>query len=193
MATDPIQLFLTCRARAVEAGAGFEATAGVLATATPDGRPAARFVLVKEVGPDGFRVFTNYRSRKARELDANPRAALCFHWPEIGEQFRIEGSVERLDDAANDAYFAGRPRESQLGAWASDQSSPIPSREHLVARFTELGEEHEGRPVPRPPHWGGYLLIPERVEHWINGDHRLHDRFAYERDGDRWIESRLAP
>lgn len=193
MVTDPIQLFLKCRQRAVEAGAGFEGTAAVLATASADGKPSARFVLVKDVGPDGFHVFTNYQSRKAHELDENPWGALCFHWPEIGEQFRIEGLTERTDDATSDAYFAARPRDSQLGAWASDQSRSIPSRQYLIERMERVGREHEGRPIPRPPHWGGYRIVPERIEHWINGDHRLHDRFLYERTEDGWSETRLAP
>jgi pyridoxamine 5'-phosphate oxidase len=193
MTTDPIELFLRCRERAVEAGAGFDGTAAVLATASPDGAPSARAVLVKEVGQDGFFVYTNYESRKATELDDNPRAALCIHWPEIGEQFRIEGRVERASDERNDAYFRSRPRESQLGAWASHQSRPIPSREHLVERMEQLRVEHEGREVPRPPHWGGYRIVPERIEHWINGDHRLHDRFCYERTAEGWAETRLAP
>lgn len=193
MTTDPIELFLRCRARAVEAGAGFEGTAAVLATATPDGVPSARAVLVKEVGQDGFFVYTNYESRKARELDANPRAALCIHWPEIGEQFRIEGPVERASEARSDVYFRSRPRESQLGAWASDQSRPIPSREYLLERLLSLRAEHEGRDVPRPPHWGGYRLIPHRIERWISGDHRLHDRLCYERTDAGWSEVRLAP
>lgn len=193
MATDPIQLFLKCRQRAVEAGAGFEGTAAVLATASADGRPSARFVLVKDVGPEGFHVFTNYDSRKARELDENPWAALCFHWPEIGEQFRVEGPARRTDGATSDAYFASRPRDSQLGAWASDQSQPIPSREHLVQRMERFRLEHEGRPIPRPSHWGGYRIEPVHIEHWINGDHRLHDRFAYDRTDEGWSETRLAP
>ena len=193
MATDPIQLFLECRKRAVAAGTGFEGTKAVLATATPDGRPSARYVLVKDVGPEGFFVYTNYGSRKAHELDANPWAALCIHWPEIGEQFRIEGRVERTDAATSDAYFHARPRESQLGAWASDQSRPIPAREHLMERLERERQKYDGRPVPRPPHWGGYLIVPTAIERWVNGDHRLHDRFLFERSDDGWKETRLAP
>ncbi len=192
-ADDPIALFLACRAAAVEAGAPLDGTAAVLATASPDGVPSARFVLVKEVGEDGFFVYTNYESRKARELDANPRAALCVHWPEIGVQIRVEGRVERAPAERSDAYFAARPRESQLGAWASTQSQPIESREALLARFAALETQHEGLPVPRPPHWGGYRLVPERIEHWKNADHRLHDRFLYVREGAGWRVTRLAP
>lgn len=193
MTTDPIRLFLDCRRRAVEAGTGFDGTKAVLATASPDGVPSARYVLVKEVGEDGFFVYTNYESRKARDLDANPRAALCVHWAEIGEQFRVQGRVERASAARSDAYFRARPRDSQLGAWASDQSRPIPSRAHLVEKMEQLRAAYEGRDVPRPPHWGGYRIVPERIEHWINGDHRLHERFVYERTADGWRETRLAP
>lgn len=190
---DPIALFLACRAAAVEAGTALEGTAAVLATATPEGIPSARFVLIKEVGPDGFFLYTNYESRKARELDTNPHAALCFHWPETGVQFRIEGSVERAGAARSDAYFASRPRESQLGAWASEQSQPIASRDELIERFGAVAARFEGSPVPRPEGWGGYRLVPERIEHWQNAAHRLHDRFVYVREGERWVATRLAP
>lgn len=193
MSSDPIDLFLASRARAVSAGAGFDGTAAVLATASLDAAPSARWVLVKEVGADGFFVYTNFGSQKAQELDRNPQAALCFHWAEIGEQFRVAGPVERASAARNDAYFESRPRSSQLGAWASAQSQPLASREVLEARLEALTQEYEGRPVPRPPHWGGYRLVPERVERWINGEHRLHDRFLYERVADGWRETRLAP
>jgi len=190
---DPISLFLACRDDAVKAGTLFDGTAAVIATATREGVPSARFVLIKEVGPDGFFVYTNQESRKAHELEQNPRAALCFHWPETGVQFRIEGRVERAPDERSDAYFASRPRESQIGAWASAQSRPIGSREELIARFEEFSSQFEGRPVPRPPHWGGYRIVPERIEYWRNGDHRLHDRFLYVREGSGWRVSRLAP
>jgi pyridoxamine 5'-phosphate oxidase len=193
METRPIALFLRCRARAIEAGAPFDGAAAVLATASASGVPSARAVLVKEVSEDGFFVYTNYQSRKARELDENPQAALCVHWPEIAEQFRVEGRVERASEARSETYFQSRPRESQLGAWASAQSQPIPDREHLEARFAELEREHEGRPVPRPPHWGGYRSVPARIEHWISGDHRLHDRFVYERTATGWTVARIAP
>lgn len=192
-AHDPIALFLDCRRRAVEAGAGFDGTAAVLATATADGRPSVRWVLLKEVGPDGFFVYTSYGSRKAAELDANPRAALAVHWPEIDEQFRVEGLVERAPEARSDAYHAARPRESQLAAWASEQSSPIPDRAHLEERFRQMEERFAGGDVPRPPGWGGYRIEPERIERWISRDHRLHDRFEYVRDGAVWTRARLAP
>lgn len=192
-AVDPIALFLSARAAAVRAGAPFEGTDAVLATATPDGVPSARFVLVKEVGADGFFVYTNYESRKARELDANPRAALAIHWPVTDVQFRVEGRVERAPAERSDAYFASRPRESQIGAWASRQSEPLPSREALLARFEEAGRRFGDAPVPRPPHWGGYRIVPDRIEHWQSGAHRLHDRFVYEREGDGWRVTRVSP
>lgn len=190
---DPIALFLACRAEAVAAGTAHEGVAAVLATATPEGIPSARYVLVKEVGPEGLYVYTNYGSPKARDLDANPRASLCVHWPETSAQFRFAGPVTRASAERSDAYFASRPRESQLGAWASAQSSPIPSREALLEAFAEADARFAGREVPRPPSWGGYVLRPERVEHWTSADHRLHDRFLYERDGGGWRVTRLAP
>jgi pyridoxamine 5'-phosphate oxidase len=190
---DPIALFLAERARAVSAGAEYEGAAAVLATATPDAVPSARFVLVKEVGEDGFFVYTNYTSRKARELDTNPRAALCFHWPETGVQFRIEGPVERATDARSDAYFASRPRESRIGAWASDQSAPIASRDVLLARYAEAQVRFGDGPIARPPGWGGYRIVAERIEHWVNGEHRLHDRVVYVRGERGWETVRLAP
>lgn len=190
---DPIALFLASRAEAVAAGAAHDGVAAVLATASPDGMPSARYVLVKEVGPDGFYVYTNYGSPKSRDLDANPRASLCIHWPETGVQFRVAGPVERASAERSDAYFASRPRESQLGAWASAQSTPIGSRDELMAAFTAAEARFAGGPVPRPATWGGYVLRPQRIEHWKAGDHRLHDRFLYERDGDGWRVTRLAP
>lgn len=193
VSADPIALFLSCRADAVEAGAPMDGMIAVLATASPDGAPSARCVLVKEVGPEGFFVYTNYQSRKGRELDENPRAALCMHWVETGIQFRIEGSVSRATEARSDAYFASRPRESQLAGWASDQSQPLASRDALLARFAEAEARFEGRPVDRPAHWGGYRILPERIEHWQNGAHRLHDRFVYVREGDGWRVTRLGP
>ncbi|MEZ4337145.1 MAG: pyridoxamine 5'-phosphate oxidase [Sandaracinaceae bacterium] len=191
---DPIARFLDARDRAVRAGAGFDGTAAVLATASPEGAPSVRWVLVKEVEPGGFFVYTSYDSRKGVELDLNPRASLAMHWPEIGEQFRIEGPVRRASAERSDAYFAGRPRDSQIGAWASPQSQPIASREALMARVDEISTRFGDEPVPRPPTWGGYVLVPERVEHWINGDARLHDRWVFERvDDGGWKMQRLAP
>jgi len=190
---DPIARFLDSRRRAVVAGAGFDGSAAVFATATTDGAPSVRWVLVKEVSDDGFFVYTNYGSRKAVELDANPQAALAMHWPEIDEQFRVEGPVQRASPERSDAYFAARPRESQLGAWASPQSEPIESREVLETRLAEARARFEGREIPRPDGWGGYCLRPERVERWVNREARLHDRWLWVRDGDRWKVRRLAP
>ncbi|MCC6877219.1 MAG: pyridoxamine 5'-phosphate oxidase [Sandaracinaceae bacterium] len=191
--TDPIELFLACRSEARAAGAPMDATIAVLATATADGRPSARAVLVKDVEPDGFFVFTNYESRKARELEDNPFAALCIHWPETGVQFRVEGRVERVPPERSDAYFASRPRESQLGAWASAQSRPVGGREALLEAFAQAEDRFAGRDVLRPPHWGGYRIVPSRIEHWVNGEHRLHDRFLYERGAHGWTVTRLSP
>jgi pyridoxamine 5'-phosphate oxidase len=165
-----------------------------LATATRDGVPSARIVLFRGLTPEGaIRFFTNYESRKARELDENPRAAATFHWRELGKQVRIEGTVSRLPAEASDAYFAGRPRMSQLGAWASPQSRPVSSLEELFAKRAAKEAEFQGGAVPRPPFWGGYALTPVRVELWIAGDARLHDRHLYERVQGGWKASTLAP
>ena len=177
------------------AAAGFlDPNAAVLATATPDGRPSARHVLVKGAGPDGFVLYTNYSSRKAADLDANPRAALVLAWAPLGRQVVAEGAVERVPAAQSDAYFASRPRASQLGAWASPQSRELGSRAELEAAWQAASDRFEGGPVPRPAHWGGYRLRPERVEFWQGRPNRLHDRIAYVpgRDG-AWTRHRLAP
>ncbi|AKF08694.1 pyridoxamine 5'-phosphate oxidase [Sandaracinus amylolyticus] len=190
---DPIALFLETRSRA-EPNEPWDAVACALATADAKGRPSARFVLVKEVDADGFWFYTNEQSQKGKDLDANPWASLCFFWPSVHTQFRIEGPVEKASAARSDAYFASRPRISQVGAWASDQSRPIASRETLTDRVRQLEAQFEGKPVPRPPHWGGYRVIPQIVEHWVEGDYRLHDRFRYERQEDgTWRATRLAP
>ncbi len=190
--TDPIALFLALRerARSVEP---WEATACPLAPAEASGRPSVRFVLAKEADADGFCSYTNHGSRKARELADNPFAALCFHWNTLGVQFRIEGPIERASSARSDAYFAARPRISQLGAWASEQGRPLASRDELLARLRTFEEKFADMEVPRPEHWGGYRVRPERFEYWINGEFRLHDRFEYRRDGDAWRVTRLAP
>jgi pyridoxamine 5'-phosphate oxidase len=192
MSEDPVAVFLALRARA-EKSEPWDAAACVLATADARGRPSARFVLVKEVDREGFWLYTNTASRKGHELAENPWAALCFHWPSVQSQVRVEGPVEPAGDARSDAYFAGRPRLSQIGAWASDQSRPIASREELVERMRALEAKFEGQPVPRPPHWGGYRVIPQSIEHWTEGEFRLHDRVLYERDGAGWKTTRLSP
>ena len=169
------------------------ADAMALATVDGDGRPDARMVLLKGFGEDGLRFFTNYESAKAGQIEAAGHAAVIVYWRELDRQVRARGAVERLPAADSDAYFATRPRDSQLGAWASPQSSPIESREELDAKVGELGERFAGDDVPRPEHWGGYLLRPESVEFWQGQVGRLHDRFRYSREGDGWRIERLAP
>jgi pyridoxamine 5'-phosphate oxidase len=164
-----------------------------LATATPDGRPSARFVLLKQADQDGVVFYTNYQSRKARELDDNPQAALALYWPGLERQVRFEGTVERTAPAQSDAYFASRARSSQLGAWASRQSEPAPGRDALTQALVRATESHAGGPVPRPPHWGGYRLKPQLVEVWQGRAARLHDRFVYQRNDDQWRLTRLFP
>jgi pyridoxamine 5'-phosphate oxidase len=165
-----------------------------LATAAPDGRPAARMVLLKGHDERGFVFYTNSESRKGGELAANPQAALLFHWKSLRRQVRIEGRIEPAGAEEADAYFATRARDSQLGAWASDQSRPLESRAAFEARFAALKAAYEGRDVPRPPHWWGYRLVPDRIEFWSDRAFRLHERrlFALGPDG-RWTEGLLYP
>jgi pyridoxamine 5'-phosphate oxidase len=167
--------------------------AAALATATADGAPSVRMVLVKQLDDGGLVFHTHATSRKGRELEANPRAALLFFWDPLGRQVRVEGPVERVPDAEADAYFASRPRGAQVGAHASRQSEVIPGREALERRVAELEAELEGVEVPRPPGWVGYRLTPETWELWQHRDSRLHDRFRYRLEGGAWIVERLAP
>jgi pyridoxamine 5'-phosphate oxidase len=164
-----------------------------LATADAGGRPSLRVVLVRQVDERGFVFHTNFNSRKGRELLANPHAALCFYWPTLDEQIRVEGSVEQLGGEESDAYFMTRPRGSQLGAWASDQSARLETRETLEARYRDVEKRFDGVPVPRPPFWGGFRLRPARVEFWYGRPDRLHDRVLYIRDGNAWRIERLYP
>jgi pyridoxamine 5'-phosphate oxidase len=188
---DPLAQFDAWFAGAREAVPLAEAMA--LATVSADGRPAVRYVLMKGHGPRGFEFHTDYRSPKAADLDANPRAAAVFWWPQLGRQVRISGPVERLDAASSDSYFETRPRERRLGAWASEQSRPLAGRAELEARLGEVESRFEGREIERPEHWGGYRLVPEELEFWQQGEERLHDRFRYRRAGEGWEIGRLAP
>jgi pyridoxamine 5'-phosphate oxidase len=170
----------------------FEPNATVLSTADERGRPSARTVLLKRYGPEGFTVYTNYESRKGRELAANPAACLLFPWYPLERQVIVTGSVSRLPEAESDAYFATRPRGAQIGAWASAQSEPIPGREWLDERWAQYEARFPGE-VPRPPHWGGLLLAPDAVEFWQGRENRMHDRLRYVREGGAWRLERLSP
>lgn len=171
-----------------------EPTAMTLATATLDGKPSARVVLLKDYDQNGFVFFTNYESRKGTELAQNPCATLLFYWDSLRRQVRIEGRVEVLSATESDKYFASRSYESQLGAWASPQSQVVPSRRVLLDRCKELAGQYRPGAVPRPPYWGGYRVVPETVEFWQGGEGRLHDRLCYVRTGSAgWRLLRLAP
>lgn len=192
MADDPIALFTAWFAEA-QAAEPNDANAMTLATADAAGRPSARMVLLKGHGADGFDFYTNLDSRKGKELAANPRAALLFHWKSLRRQVRVEGAVEPLSDAEADAYFATRGRDSQLGAWASDQSRPLDSRATFEARFAEMAERFEGQPVPRPPRWSGFRVVPQAIEFWTDRLHRLHERRLFTRRDSGWNEGLLYP
>ena len=191
-ATDPFQLFDDWFAEA-KASEPNDPEAMALATATPDGRPSARMVLLKGHGPDGFVFYTNLDSRKGNELAANSQASLLFHWKSLRRQVRIEGAIESVSDDDANAYFASRSRDSQLGAWASYQSRPLESREVFEGRYEDMRRRFDGADVPRPPRWSGFRVIPERIEFWSDRAHRLHERRLFTRDGDGWREGLLYP
>ncbi len=192
MTTDPFALFDDWYAQARQTELN-DSNAMALATVDAGGQPSVRMVLLKGHGPDGFVFYTNHEGRKAAELAATPKAALLFHWKSLRRQIRIEGAVTRATDAESDAYFASRSRDSQLGAWASDQSRPLDSRATFEARFEAMRARFEGGAVPRPPHWGGYRVTPHRIEFWQDREHRLHERRLFTRDGDEWHEGLLYP
>jgi pyridoxamine 5'-phosphate oxidase len=190
--SDPFQRFDAWFSEARASGLPWpEALA--LGTVGPDGAPSVRMVLLKGVDPGGWVFYTNTRSRKGQELRDNPRAALCFYWPTLERQVRVEGLVESVTDAEADAYFASRPRGSQVGAWASAQSEPLDSREALLARVEAFEARFQGQAVPRPPYWSGYRLVPTCVEFWQGRPDRLHERTLYQRAGDAWTVTLLQP
>ncbi|SEM96347.1 Pyridoxamine 5'-phosphate oxidase [Sphingomonas gellani] len=192
MATDPFSLFDAWFVDA-EASEPNDPNAMTVATSDAAGQPSARMVLLKGHGPDGFVFYTNRESQKADDLAANGRAALLFHWKSLRRQIRIEGMVEHVTDAESDAYFATRGRDSQLGAWASDQSRPLDSRDTFESRFAEVEARFAGGDVPRPPHWGGYRVVPARIEFWQDRAHRLHERRLFTRAEGGWTEGLLFP
>ena len=190
-ASEPLALF---EAWFAEAGAAEpEANAMALATATPDGAPSVRMVLLKEHGPEGFVFYTNGESRKGREITANPHAALLFHWKSLRRQVRIEGPLSEVTTAEADAYFHSRPRVSQLGSAASDQSRPLDARQTYLDRVDQLAARYDGEQIPRPPHWTGFRLAPKRIEFWLDRPNRLHERRLFMRENHGWTSTLLYP
>lgn len=191
-AEDPIEQFQQWFREAQEAKV-HEVNAMNLSTASADGRPSSRIVLLKEITEKGFAFYTNYESSKGRQIAENPFAAITFFWPELERQVRIEGRVEKISPELSDQYFSSRPRASRLGAWASPQSREIPDRKTLEEREKEYKEKFGEGPIPRPPYWGGYELIPDHIEFWQGRPSRLHDRLVYQKDVSGWVRKRLAP
>ncbi len=189
---DPLEIFTTWLQEAQESEIN-DPTGMALATVGPDGMPSLRMVLLKGHDAEGFVFYTNYESRKGGQLQAHPKAALLFHWKSLRRQVRIEGPVEQVSAAEADAYFDSRPRQSQIGAWASDQSRPLEGRFQLEKRVALYAAKHAVGKVPRPPHWSGFRVVPELIEFWQDGAFRLHDRLVYHRDGAAWRTERLFP
>jgi pyridoxamine 5'-phosphate oxidase len=189
---NPFELFKEWYDEWAEEAAG-DPTAMTVATAGKDGQPSSRIVLLKDYDERGFVFYTNYTSRKAHDLAENPKIALSFHWESANRQVHIEGEVEKTSDHEADAYFDSRPRGSQIGAWASKQSRSLKDKDEFAKRIAEVTESFEGEAVPRPPFWGGYRVVPNRIEFWQRGEHRLHTRLVYERVGGKWKTQLLYP
>lgn len=189
---NPIDQFMEWFEKALNTNM-LDPNAMTLSTASKQGIPSSRTVLLKGVDEKGFRFYTNYKSRKSKELQENHRAALCFYWPVHERQIRIQGNVQRLSRAESEAYFHQRPRQSQLGAWASEQSAKISSRKELISAFKKMEKRFKGKDIPLPEFWGGFLVKPFRIEFWQGREGRMHDRICYEKKNEGWIISRLAP